>query len=113
MVEADPGRAFTFECSQGDVHYATWGYRIEPTDGGCRVTEWTENLLPESALMYGVKISGVEDRPGKNREMPVPEILVENEPSLSGGLAITRSRRAQKLGDGLLLDEAPPGAVAA
>jgi uncharacterized protein YndB with AHSA1/START domain len=69
VIEADPGRAFTFECSAGDVHYATWGYRIEPTDGGCRVTEWTENLLPESVLKYSVRISGVEDRPGKNQEM--------------------------------------------
>ena len=69
VVEADPGRAFTFECSVGDVHYSTWGYRIEPSDGGCRVTEWTENLLPESTLKYGMEISGVEDRPGRNREM--------------------------------------------
>ena len=58
-----------FECSEGDVHYATWGYRIEPTDGGCLVTEWTENLRPESVLKYGVQISGVEDRPGKNQAM--------------------------------------------
>lgn len=69
VIEADPGRAFTFECSAGDVHYATWGYRIQPTHGGCRVTEWTENLRPESVLKYGVKISGIEDRPGKNQEM--------------------------------------------
>jgi uncharacterized protein YndB with AHSA1/START domain len=69
VVEADPGQAFTFECSSGDVHYSTWGYRIEPTDGGCRVTEWTENLLPETVAKYGVQISDVEDRSGKNREM--------------------------------------------
>jgi hypothetical protein len=36
---------------------------------GCRVTEWTENLLLETVLKYGVKISSVEDRPGRNREM--------------------------------------------
>ena len=29
VVEADVGRAFTFECSAGDFHYATWGYRME------------------------------------------------------------------------------------
>jgi uncharacterized protein YndB with AHSA1/START domain len=69
VVETDPGRAFTFECSAGDVHYSTWGYRIEPTDGGCRVTEWTENLLPETVQEYGMKIAGVEDRSGKNQEM--------------------------------------------
>jgi hypothetical protein len=36
---------------------------------GCRVTEWSENLRPESVMKYGVKISGIEDRPGKNQEM--------------------------------------------
>ena len=24
VIETDPGRASTFECSAGDVHYATW-----------------------------------------------------------------------------------------
>jgi hypothetical protein len=66
---ADPSRAFTFECSAGDVHYATWGYRIHPAYGECRVTGWTENLRPESVLNYGVKISGIEDRRGKNQAM--------------------------------------------
>ena len=31
VIEADPGRAFAFECSMMDFHYSTWGYRIEPT----------------------------------------------------------------------------------
>ena len=39
VIEADPGRAFAFECSMYDFHFSTWGYRIEPTDAGCRVTE--------------------------------------------------------------------------
>jgi hypothetical protein len=69
VVEADPGRAFTFECSVGDGHYWTWGYRIEPTVGGCPVTERTEDLLAEPMPTYAVTISGVEDRPGKNQEM--------------------------------------------
>jgi hypothetical protein len=69
VVEADRGRGFTFECSVGGVHYATWGYRIEPTGRGCRVTEWTESLFPESAQRYGPEIAGVAYRPGRNREM--------------------------------------------
>jgi uncharacterized protein YndB with AHSA1/START domain len=69
VIEADPGRAFTFECSVGDVHYSTWGYRIEPTDAGCRVTEWTVNLRPEAVLKYGMQISGIEDRSARNHEM--------------------------------------------
>ena len=67
VVEADRGRAFTFQCSMYDFHYATWGYRIEPTDAGCRVTEWSEDLRPESALEMSAKISGISDRAGRNR----------------------------------------------
>jgi uncharacterized protein YndB with AHSA1/START domain len=37
VIEADPGRAFAFECSMMDFHYSTWGYRIEPTESRCRV----------------------------------------------------------------------------
>ncbi len=68
VVEADPGRAFAFECSMYDFHYSTWGYRIEPTDAGCRVTEWSEDLRPESVLEMSAQISGIEDRTGRNRE---------------------------------------------
>jgi uncharacterized protein YndB with AHSA1/START domain len=68
VVVADPGREFAFECSMMDFHYATWGYRIEPTDGGCRVTEWSEDLRPESTLEFSAQISGVADRAGRNRE---------------------------------------------
>jgi uncharacterized protein YndB with AHSA1/START domain len=68
VTEADPGRAFTFECSMYGFHYATWGYRIEPTDGGCRVTEWSEDLRPESTLEMSAQVSGIDDRTTRNRE---------------------------------------------
>jgi uncharacterized protein YndB with AHSA1/START domain len=68
VVEADPGRAFAFECSMMDFHYATWGYRIEPSDGGCRVTEWSEDLRPESVMEFSKQMSGVEDREARNRQ---------------------------------------------
>ncbi len=68
VIEADPGRAFAFECSMFDFHFSTWGYRIEPTDSGCRVTEWTEDLRPESALEFSKQMSGIDDRPGRNRD---------------------------------------------
>src|SRR5579875_1570042 len=44
VIEAEPGRTFTFECSMFGVHYSTWGYVIEPTDTGSSFTEWTEDL---------------------------------------------------------------------
>ncbi len=68
VVEAEPGRAFTFECSMMDIHYSTWGYRIEPTDTGSRVTEWSEDLRPESALEFSKRLSGVDDRTARNRQ---------------------------------------------
>jgi uncharacterized protein YndB with AHSA1/START domain len=68
VVEAQPGRAFAFECSMMDFHYSTWGYLIEPTETGCRVTEWSEDLRPESTLEFSKQISGVDDRTERNRQ---------------------------------------------
>jgi uncharacterized protein YndB with AHSA1/START domain len=68
VIEAEPGRAFSFEVSMYDFHYATWGYRIEPTDTGSRVTEWSDDLRPESVLEMSKEISGIDDRTGRNRE---------------------------------------------
>ncbi len=58
VIEADPGRAFAFECSMMDFHYSTWGYRIEPTEVGSTVTEWSEDLRPESVLEFSKQVSG-------------------------------------------------------
>ena len=68
VIEADPGRGFAFECSMMEFHYSTWGYRIEPIESGSRVTEWNEDLRPESALEFSRQISGVDDRTVRNRE---------------------------------------------
>jgi uncharacterized protein YndB with AHSA1/START domain len=68
VIEADAPRAFAFECSMYDFHYSTWGYRIEPTASGCRVTEWNEDLRPESAMEMSKEISGVDDRTERNRQ---------------------------------------------
>jgi hypothetical protein len=43
------------------------GYRIEPTSTGSRVTEWTEDLRPESAMEYSKQMSGIDDRDARNR----------------------------------------------
>lgn len=67
VVEADPGRAFAFECSMFDFHFSTWGYRIEPIPGGCRVTEWSRDLRPDSVMEFSQQMSGVVDRESRNR----------------------------------------------
>jgi hypothetical protein len=51
-----------------DFHFATWGYRIEPNDAGCTVTEWTEDFRPESVMEFAAKVSGVDDRPARNQQ---------------------------------------------
>jgi hypothetical protein len=43
VIEADPGRAFAFECSMMD-------------------------LRPESVLEFSARTSGIDDRTGRNRE---------------------------------------------
>ena len=68
VIDAQPGRSFAFECSMHDFHYATWGYLIEPADAGSLVTEWTEDLRPESALEFSKQTSGVDDRDARNRQ---------------------------------------------
>jgi len=68
VIEADPGRAFAFECSMKEFHYSTWGYRIEPTESGSLVTEWSEDLRPESAMEFSKRVSGVDDRTERNRQ---------------------------------------------
>lgn len=67
VVEADPGRSFVFECSMFDVHYSTWGYTIEATANGSRVTEWTQDLRSEQAMQLAMKISGVIERGDRDR----------------------------------------------
>ena len=67
VIQAEPGHAFAFECSMYGVHYSTWGYRIEPIASGCRVTEWSVDLRPESALEFSKRVSGIDDRRSRNR----------------------------------------------
>jgi uncharacterized protein YndB with AHSA1/START domain len=67
VIEAEPGRAFAFECSMMEFHYSTWGYRFEPTETGCRVTEWTDDLRPDSVLEFSRDTSGIDDRTQRNR----------------------------------------------
>lgn len=68
VIEAERGRSFVFECSMFDFHFSTWGYRIEPTDTGCQVTEWSEDLRPDSVMEFSTTMSGISDRPSRNEQ---------------------------------------------
>jgi hypothetical protein len=47
VLTADPGREFTFVTEEGGRESTQWRYRLEPADGGTRVTEsFDVNWLP-------------------------------------------------------------------
>ena len=69
VTEADPGRAFAFDVhSAGIVPIAHWRYDIEPTDGGCTVTEATWDRRPRWILKPAARTTGISDRAGANAE---------------------------------------------
>ena len=67
VVELVPNERFFFDCSVRGFVFSKWGYAIEPADGGCVVTEYAQDLRPESALERSAQISGVSDRMSHNR----------------------------------------------
>jgi uncharacterized protein YndB with AHSA1/START domain len=67
VVEAEPGRRFAFDVTVGPFRISRWAYEMEPTDGGCRVTEsWTDHRAGWMAAASGVVV-GVRDRAAHNR----------------------------------------------
>lgn len=67
VTEWVPGRAFAFDGVFGDLRFAKWAYRIEPTADGCIVTEtWDEGRPPE-VIDFTTSISGVAERGEHNR----------------------------------------------
>lgn len=68
VVEADPGRSFTFDVTTGPLPVARWSYRFDGETGGCAVREtWTDR---RSGLVkqLGWLASGVRDRADHNRK---------------------------------------------
>jgi len=67
IVELVENERFFFDCDMNGFIFAKWGYAIEPTDHGCRVTEYSTNLIPEEMREASAGISGVSDRGVHNR----------------------------------------------
>ena len=70
VAELVENQRFYFEClapDYNDFHFASWGYDIEATENGCRVTEHWQDLRPEAAKQGVSEISGVGDREAHNR----------------------------------------------
>jgi uncharacterized protein YndB with AHSA1/START domain len=67
VVDAEPGRRFSFRVAAAGLDVAEWGYTFEPTTTGCRVTEtWVDRragfFKPVARL-----VTGVADRASHNR----------------------------------------------
>jgi hypothetical protein len=68
VTDAEPGRRFAFEvCSVARIPVARWQYDIEPTDGGCRVSERTWDRRPSWFRPLANLATGVRDRSEHNQ----------------------------------------------
>lgn len=67
IVDAVPGRLFTFRVDVKGFKVAEWRYVFETTDGGCRVTETWINPRGRIAKALGKPVSGVADRATHDR----------------------------------------------
>jgi uncharacterized protein YndB with AHSA1/START domain len=67
ITEYDPDRRVAFEVTAVGFKAGRWAYDVEPTGGGCRVTEtWTDRRGPLVRIGGGL-VSGVHDRDTYNR----------------------------------------------
>jgi uncharacterized protein YndB with AHSA1/START domain len=68
IVDFVPDERFFFDCSVRDFVFSQWGYVLEATDDGCRITEYWQDHRPEEIRRKLSPISGVTDRVAHNRE---------------------------------------------
>jgi uncharacterized protein YndB with AHSA1/START domain len=67
VTEVQPGTVFAFTVSAVGLRIAEWRYTLEPTAGGCRVTETWTDQRGRIASTLGKPVSGVADRASHNR----------------------------------------------
>jgi len=68
VVDADPGRRFSFRVTAGPVKVVEWAYAFEATADGCRVTESWTDLRPGWFKPIAGLVTGVGDRPTHNQQ---------------------------------------------
>lgn len=66
IIEASPGREFTFEVGEFGIPVSRWQYKFEPVDGGVQVTESTWDRRPKWFATATIPFTGVKDRPTTN-----------------------------------------------
>ena len=68
VIEADPGRAFAVKVTAFGLGVATWGYRMDASDGSTDLSEhWTDDR-GGFIRVAGRLLTGVSDRRTHNRE---------------------------------------------
>lgn len=67
IADADPGRRLSFHVTAAGLKVAEWRYELEPTSGGCRITETWIDERGRVAKLLGKPVSGVDDRAPHNR----------------------------------------------
>jgi len=68
IVQAEPGRVLSFQVTAMGMKVALWTYRVEPTDGGCAVTESWDDERGTLIKVAGKAATGVADRVAHNRD---------------------------------------------
>ncbi|MBC8363728.1 MAG: SRPBCC family protein [Actinobacteria bacterium] len=67
VTECEPPRRFAFRLLVPFMGGCDWVYEIEPSDGGCRVTESWVDHRKKVLVVVGRLLSGVADRAAHNR----------------------------------------------
>jgi uncharacterized protein YndB with AHSA1/START domain len=67
VVDAEPGRLFSFRVTAAGFKVSEWRFEFEPTESGCRVTEVWIDRRGRIATALGKPVSGVADRLSHNR----------------------------------------------
>jgi carbon monoxide dehydrogenase subunit G len=62
VVRSEPGRAFAFDVAGLRQAVARWSYEVEPTPGGCRLTESWQDRRGRLLRLLGPIATGVSDR---------------------------------------------------
>jgi uncharacterized protein YndB with AHSA1/START domain len=66
VVDAEPGRRFSFRVTAMGLPVALWAYDITPTESGCTVTESWTDLRRGFFKPIAAKATGVSDRAAHN-----------------------------------------------
>lgn len=67
VVDAEPGRSFSFRVATKGIKVAEWSYAFEPTATGCRVTETWIDQRAGFFKPIAQMATGVADRAAHNR----------------------------------------------